>query len=65
MLDEIPQHGKSLGCEKNALLSQAITTPEALVDGVEPEWRKLSHRSTNRGEKRSVGDEIGRSEPPG
>src|SRR6266581_282154 len=44
VLDEIPQHGKSLGCQKNALLSQAITTPEALVDGVEPEWRKLSHR---------------------
>jgi hypothetical protein len=34
MLDEIPQHGKSLGGEKNALLRQAITMPEALVDGV-------------------------------
>src|SRR6266850_3790119 len=51
VLDEIPQHGKSLGCEKNALFSQAITTPEALVDGVEPEWRKLSHR-TQRSEAR-------------
>src|SRR5258705_5728987 len=65
MLDEIPQHGKRLGCEKKALLSQAITTPEALVDGVEPEGRKRSHRSTNRGEERSCGDEIVRSEPLG
>src|SRR5229473_6565086 len=52
VLDEIPQHGKSLGGEQNALLAQAITTPEALVDGVQPEWRKLSHRS--RTEARSV-----------
>ena len=46
VLDEIPQHGKSLGCEKNALLGQAITTPEALVDDVEPKRCKLSHRSS-------------------
>src|SRR5439155_24780500 len=65
VLDEIPEHGKSLGCEKNALLSQAITTPEALVDGVEPERRKLSHRSTNRVEKSFCGDEIGGSESLG
>jgi hypothetical protein len=59
VLDEIPEHGKGLGREKNALLGQAITAPEALVDGVEPEGWKLSHRSTNRGEERFGGDEIG------
>ena len=53
VLDEIPQHGKGPGGEKNALLGRALTTPEALVDGVEPERRKLSHRSANRGEKRT------------
>jgi hypothetical protein len=57
VLDEIPQHGKGLGCEKNALLGRAITTPEALVDGIEPERRKLSHRPTTWCEKRSCGDE--------
>jgi hypothetical protein len=46
VLDEILQHGKGLGCDKNALLGRAITTPEALVDGIEPERRKLSHRRT-------------------
>ena len=30
----------------NALLGQAITTPEALVDDVEPKRCKLSHRSS-------------------
>ena len=47
VLDEIPQNGKGLGCQKNALFGRAITTPEALVDGVEPERWELSHRSTN------------------
>src|SRR5229473_136233 len=65
VLGEIPQHGKSFGGEKNALLGRALTTPEALVHGVEPEWRKLSHRSTNRGEERFGGDEVGGFEPLG
>jgi hypothetical protein len=47
VLDEIPQHGKSLRRQKNVLLRHTLTSPQALVDGVEPEGWKLSHRSTN------------------
>src|SRR5882724_8344631 len=49
----------------SALLGYAITANEALVDDVEPERRKLSHRSTNRVEKSFCGDEIGGFEPLG
>ena len=62
VFDEIPQHPKGLGGQKNALFRRAVSAPEALVDGVEPERRELPHGSTNCGEERFRGDEIGRSE---
>jgi len=45
-LDEVPPHGKGLGCQKNALLRRVITTLAVLVDGVEPERWTLPHWST-------------------
>ena len=45
-LDEVPQDGKGLGCQKNALLRRVITTLAVLVDGVEPERWTLPHWST-------------------
>jgi len=44
VLDEIPQDGKGPGCQKNPLLGRTITTPETLVDRVEPKRWELSHR---------------------
>jgi hypothetical protein len=51
--------------QENALLGRAITTPEALLNGVETGRLKLSPRSTSRGEESFGGDEIGGFEPLG